>query len=130
MTPTEPSRSAITCLRAPSTLRLSPPERERTKAPVTLIASPTTATAIIQPPRMGGGSCKRAKASTKIQTETATSVTPFARAARISARLYPKLLCGVAGFPARPARPPRAEEGGGVAEAAKGPEKEPGGSRH
>ena len=36
-------------------------------------------------------------ASTKIQMEIATRVTPFASAARISARFSPKVRCGVAG---------------------------------
>jgi hypothetical protein len=67
--------------------RLSPPERERTTAPTTLTMSPSAAITSIGPPRISGGSRRREKASAKIQIEIATSVTPFASAASISARL-------------------------------------------
>ena len=55
------------------------------------------ATTSIQPPSTSPGSSSRRIASTKIQIEIATSVTPFASAARISARLRPNVRCGVAG---------------------------------
>jgi hypothetical protein len=65
-----------------------------------LTPRPTAAIAIIHPPSTSGGSLKRWAASMKIQIEIATSATPFASAARISARRKPKLRCRVTGLPA------------------------------
>ncbi len=47
------------CLRAPCMLRFSPAERVRMSAPAAFTTSPITATTIIQPPRISGGSWMR-----------------------------------------------------------------------
>ena len=84
-TPTEPARSAKTCRSAARTLRLSP-ARERMPAASALTASPISATASIQPPRISRGLSSRWTASMKTQIAITASATPFASAARISAR--------------------------------------------
>ena len=66
---------------------------------------PIKPTATIQPPSVSGGSCSRPIAAMMIQIEIATSATPFASAARISARRRPKLRCGVAGVAASQVAP-------------------------
>ena len=91
MAPTEPNRSAITCSRAPSTLRLRRCERASATRAATLTAAPDGAHDQDDPAVDSGGSLSRRTASTPISSASASSAAPLIWADRISARRRPKV---------------------------------------